>query len=144
MAAELTQPFGFGPVVTKPLIFFVRNTSEEEQKQVDIRINTRFDQNREAESITTQLEVIYKVVDASPEAEDLLRLSIQSTVKTKGLFEQLPEGEELPEGVCAAVLGVALGTARGIIKAQTAGFGVNIIELPVISPLELIKGNPPQ
>lgn len=141
MAAELSMPVGFGQVVTKPLKFFVRSTTEEESKQVDIRINTRFDHNRTEETISTQLEIIYKTVGATSDVEDLLCLEIYSTIKTKGLFEQLSKGDELPEGVRATVLGVALGTARGMIKSSTAGFSMNLVELPIISPLELIRGS---
>lgn len=129
-----------GPVKTRLLELYVREGSEAEREQLDIRIETRFAFDAEPESVTTEVTVRYLPVVDTEESEPLLKLVLQSTVLTTGLTSYMKSATVLPLQVQAPMLGIALGTARGCIRSSAAPFPVGAVELPVINPTDLLQG----
>ena len=132
---------GFGQVKSKLRRLFVREMTEEERSEIDIRIDTRFAWDEEDQLVTTEVEVQYLPLEFDEtDAEPLIQLVLNVSVQTKGLADQLASSDDLPMGVRATVLGIALGTARGIIKVHSADFPAGVMELPVINPSDLLEG----
>jgi hypothetical protein len=75
-------------------------------------------------------------------AFELLRLECDFDFFIQDLTSFIPEqnGEsKLPEGFIAILMGVALGTLRGIIHVRAAGTFAGQFVLPVLSPIDIVK-----
>ncbi len=129
-----------GPVKTRLLELYVREGTEAEREQLDIRIDTRFAFDAETEAVTTEVTVRYLPVVETEEPEPLLKLVLESVVDTTGLVGYMETNTVLPLQVQAPMLGIALGTARGCIRSNAAAFSVGAVEMPVLDPVRLLKG----
>ncbi len=136
-----TIDFAMGPVKTRLLELYVREGSESEREQLDIRIDTRFAFDAETEAVTTEITVRYLPILETEEPEPLLKLALESIVLTTGLTSYMKSNTVLPIQVQAPMLGIALGTARGCIRSSAAAFSVREVEMPVLDPVRLLEGN---
>ncbi len=68
----------------------------------------------------------------------LLFVSLKS-VGVQGLDELAGKGHHaIPMPARASLIGIALGTARGMIRVQTSGYKIGNVELPVVSPMQIL------
>lgn len=138
----------FGGVHTRPLLFVVRAESEAGlPKKFEFDVSAGFAHDMKREQIHVHLKLAILDADAEPDtpaAEPYVVYESSTGVAVRGLtLEPSAEGEIAPLAIRASVLGIALGTARGMIRANTSGFAISQVELPVISPMQILKQGTP-
>ena len=133
---------GYGAVVTRPLRFGVRvGDRKAYPSAIQFEFQTSFQEAVEEGFIIVQLGVRYHDADTEPGSEEpYLVFQSETRVKVQGLDYLAGEPQEaIPLSVRASLLGIALGTARGMIRAQTSGFEIGKFELPVVNPMEFLQ-----
>lgn len=96
-----------------------------------------YDLPQDTFKIKTKLTYYYEEVEF-----ELMRLECDFDFFIQDLTSFIPEqnGEsKLPEGFISILMGVALGTLRGIIHVRAAGTFAGQFVLPILSPIDIMK-----
>lgn len=131
----------YGSVTTRPLRFSVRvGEPVAVPTNIGFEIRVSFQEEVAKQSINVRLLVSYHDADAGNVGEDpYLLFESLTSVGVRGLDDLAGKGQEaIPMPVRASLFGIALGTARGMIRVQTSGYEISSVELPVVSPMQIL------
>jgi len=127
--------------------FFCKDIPVEQQEQIkekEIRIGfgVKFESNQQNKTITLGFQVTYEC-DHQGEKCQLLKYEMFTTFLIHNFDEVCVKSESeetlIDDGLLITLLGVVIGTARGMIVAKTAGHFINKYYLPIINPQEMYK-----
>lgn len=105
--------------------------------EVGFAFNFAYDIPKDTFTIQTKLTYFFEDLNT-----ELLRLECDFDFYIQDLGSYIPAGEtesRLPEGFISILMGVALGTMRGIIHVRAAGSYAGQFVLPILSPIEIMK-----
>lgn len=129
--------------------FFVKDIPEEcrdqiQEDKIELGFGVKFEQSAENKTITVGLRIVYNCLYQGEKCPILtyeffttflLSEYDQIFAKTKSDTEI----QEVDNGFLITLLGVVLGTARGMITIRTAGQFINKFYLPIVNPEALFK-----
>ena len=127
--------------------FFCKEISEElqpniEDNKVQIGFGVKFDTDPEQETLSIGFKTAYNC-DLNGEKCRLLTYEIKVTFKignfNKVVFPTESNTPRIDENFLISMLGVVIGTARGMILIKTTGHFINKFYLPIINPQALFR-----
>ncbi|MCX6272551.1 MAG: hypothetical protein NTU44_15300 [Bacteroidetes bacterium] len=131
----------------RELEFFCKEISNElipdiDQTNIQLGFGLKIGTNKDQKTLEISLKIIYS---CKIKSEICNLLSFETLVTfhisnyDKVVFFNEPNVPSFDEGFLISMLGVTIGTARGMIFTKTTGHFINKFYLPILNPQELFK-----